>query len=461
MWSGVTIFANNRRWRATLAGLAALALAASALALEPGAPVKIEFLPPPMEGTISLGIYNDAGKLVRVLHREAEITELTPGDNGLITQWDGKDDSGAPSPSGNYHARGVMVGELGVEGVDFIGNDWVTDNDSPHVKRITGLGTNPDGYPVIAAKVAGQDAPVVYLITRPPQKPDDTADFKLTVQPEMPRPAITVRDGKIEGVTIPGLEEPVTDAALGEDGFVWAIIGNTVKKFSKKGDVVRTLDPKPDDPAPVKVAAAPNRKTFYVLYENAELQRLRGYDILPDSSGRLPGMGTPREKKWAFIELFENDIWASDRYEQIASQLKFPDEKPFVPSPVLTVTLVPNPLFHKKPGTLQIRAGVDKEGSYLATADGLPLLHISESKALLWAVIGQEPGNKAITLFNSDGAVVEEFTISNPAKMMAFDAGAIQWTAAVTTPSPAVTPAVSPSATPCPSRPEVAIHLVR
>jgi len=141
--------------------------------------------------------------------------------------------------------------------------------------------------------------------------------------------------------------------------------------------------------------------------------------------------------------LFENDIRASDTCEQIASELKFPDEKPFVPSSVLTVALVPNPLDNNKSGSLQIRAGVDKTGCYLATADGLPLCHINETKYLRWAV----------TLFDSDSAVVEQFQISKIANMMTFDAGVIQWPGEATapTPSPTAASAVSPAAFPSPA----------
>src|SRR5436305_1788707 len=41
----------------------------------PARSVRISFVPPPMEGTISLGIYNRTGKLVRVLHTEATLNE--------------------------------------------------------------------------------------------------------------------------------------------------------------------------------------------------------------------------------------------------------------------------------------------------------------------------------------------------------------------------------------------------
>src|ERR1700704_6086874 len=42
----------------------------------PSAPVRnirVSFVPPPLDGTISLGIYDGTGKLVRVLFREADI----------------------------------------------------------------------------------------------------------------------------------------------------------------------------------------------------------------------------------------------------------------------------------------------------------------------------------------------------------------------------------------------------
>jgi len=65
-----------------------------------------------MDGTISLGIYDSTGKLVRILHREATAAEFVPALDGFITHWDGLDDSGQPLPPGRYSARGYMVGAL-------------------------------------------------------------------------------------------------------------------------------------------------------------------------------------------------------------------------------------------------------------------------------------------------------------------------------------------------------------
>src|SRR5438445_361365 len=77
--------------------------------------VRLSFVPPPLEGTISLGIYDGSGKLVRVLHQEAELNDFTIGADALVTQWDGKNDDGANLPAGKYHARGYLVAHLTVE----------------------------------------------------------------------------------------------------------------------------------------------------------------------------------------------------------------------------------------------------------------------------------------------------------------------------------------------------------
>ena len=65
-----------------------------------------------MDGTISLGIYDQAGKIVRVLHQNAQLNDFTIGPDSLVTRWDGKDDRQQDLPPGRYHARGYLVGPL-------------------------------------------------------------------------------------------------------------------------------------------------------------------------------------------------------------------------------------------------------------------------------------------------------------------------------------------------------------
>lgn len=81
----------------------------------PARSVRINFLPPPLEGTISLGIYNEWDQLVRVLHQEAGLDEFIIGEDALSTKWDGKNDDGQDLPAGKYQARGFVVGHLKTE----------------------------------------------------------------------------------------------------------------------------------------------------------------------------------------------------------------------------------------------------------------------------------------------------------------------------------------------------------
>jgi hypothetical protein len=78
----------------------------------PARSVRISFVPPPLEGKISLGIYDAKGKLMRVLHQEADVNEFKIGADALVTQWDGKNDNGEDLPAGKYHARGYVVGSV-------------------------------------------------------------------------------------------------------------------------------------------------------------------------------------------------------------------------------------------------------------------------------------------------------------------------------------------------------------
>jgi hypothetical protein len=84
-------------------------------AAEAARSVPLRFVPPPMEGTISLGIWDSNDKLVRILHREAKIDKFTVEENSLSTTWDGKDDAGKNVSPGKYRARGYLVGKLKID----------------------------------------------------------------------------------------------------------------------------------------------------------------------------------------------------------------------------------------------------------------------------------------------------------------------------------------------------------
>lgn len=128
--------------------------------MSPGAArsVRISFLPPPLEGRISLGIYDQAGGLVRVLHEEAELDEFTVGEDALLTKWDGRDDDGNDVPNGKYRARGYLVGHLKVENVPKTANP-PSDFNAAEVVQIK-LIPNPlakDERPIVSISVGFDD----------------------------------------------------------------------------------------------------------------------------------------------------------------------------------------------------------------------------------------------------------------------------------------------------------------
>ena len=99
--------------------------------------VQLRFVPPPMEGTISLGIFDSNDKLVRVLHREAKVDNFTIDENALKTTWDGRNDAGEDLPAGKYRARGYMVTKLKVEDAGKVESSPGSATDHVSVKLVT------------------------------------------------------------------------------------------------------------------------------------------------------------------------------------------------------------------------------------------------------------------------------------------------------------------------------------
>jgi len=98
--------------------------------------VPLRFVPPPMEGTISLGIFDSDDKLVRVLHREAKIDNFTIDENALRTTWDGKNDAGEDLPPGKYRARGYLVAHLNVDDAGKVDSPPSSASDHTSVKLV-------------------------------------------------------------------------------------------------------------------------------------------------------------------------------------------------------------------------------------------------------------------------------------------------------------------------------------
>ena len=353
----------------------------------PARSVRISFVPPPIEGTISLGIYDSGGKLVRVLHRESETDDFTIGHDALIAEWDGKDDAEQDLPAGKYSARGYRVGTLAVEGIDYFFNDWVTDENSPHLKHIDNLSVAGTNLRLTTELASGERVEILY-------------------------------DPVTEAVTRTESASPPVDGASGKDNTRW-IIGNAeVEQLSPANEILRRLAYQPSDPQPKAIAASDREDKIFVLEENELLQQVRGLTLLET---KMDAEKQQNVSDWKID--FEKKIVA---HKDFSLENGTPVATGGKPTPEkITLRLCPNPLKRDKPGSVEVAVGFDQDGSYLKTSDGLPLRTISDTPNLSRALLILH-GDKAIDVFQDDSAVVEQYRISGVDQMMAFDCGSFE-----------------------------------
>jgi hypothetical protein len=372
----------------------------------PAKQIRLRFALPPLEGTISLGIYDQSGKLVRVLHREDEIAAFTPGHDALETTWDGNDDETNPLPDGKYRARGYVVGDLKVEGVDYFFNDWVTDEKSPHIRSLGQLWMG-SGVLQVGADLAGGKS--VLLVC------DQTTG---AIKGELP-PRAGAHCGQV--APLPNLVSPI-DCAPGRQKTTWFVdsLGGAepaeVKQISPENQLLRRLQYAAGDPQPVRIEASPNEEKIFLIEQNDHLQRLRALSLLRTTAEKddesVSDWKTVFEKK---IVAHQNFALENGKPVAISNHPQEAIEK-------VTQKLRPDPLQHDQPGQVQLAIGLDSDGSFLQTSDGLPLRTISDTPNLTRALLAR-PDDDTIEVFQDDGAVVEQFRISNLAQMIAFDCG--------------------------------------
>lgn len=244
----------------------------------------IEFAVPD-EGRITLGVFDTHGKLVRRLHTLAEQSDFATGLNGLITRWDGRDDSGTKLPPGTYHLRGYLVGEVEVEGRSFHFNDWITSGNDPRLAAITSFallengdvalaGKDPDGTSLVA-RYSPEDG---FVWSRPsgsgPSLAADASNVFLLSNATLE--ALHVTDG-----------EPVTASAplagshlAAATGKVFTLDGHRVSAFAWPGLAPAGSVEFPEDVAAfdvggnMTVAATPSASALFFATPKGEIRRL-------------------------------------------------------------------------------------------------------------------------------------------------------------------------------------------
>jgi hypothetical protein len=374
--------------------LEAIAQESPAPSAAPERSVRISFVPPPLDGTISLGVYDEKGKLVRVLFREADINEFTIGNDALATTWDGKNDAGENVPPGKYSAHGVVVGDLKIEGVGFFFNDWITSADGPRFSRIRSMAMRDENLLLAVDLVPPGEGHVVY----------DATDKSLDL-----------RDTDSETTA------PSGDGVAGRDGTRWVIEqgdkGPEVKQLSSNGEFLRRLPILPDEPQPKALAASLKDDKIYLLDENDGRQRVRALSLATTKSE-----GAEKAVSEWKVD-FEKSIVGHKQFSVV-------DGKPVasttadIPDKV-KIKLQANPLLNDDRVSIEMMVGIDGDGSFVKSADGLPLCTISETQNLNRGLLVSH-GPNTLDVFQDDGAVVEEFRVSGVDQMMSFDCGGFE-----------------------------------
>ncbi len=384
----------------------------------PAGNVKITFLPPPLEGTLSLGVFDRAGKLVRTLKTEAVPSDFTVGLNGLITFWDGRDDVGQLLPSGKYRVRGFAVADLEIAGEEFHCNDWVESDDGPHPSVFERIRIDGDTLELLTVDRAHKRWRILYSLAAGESKsePVEAAALAAPAAPAAPKePAATSTPASVAALAA----ESGPKSCPGKDGTRWSIekaAGETVvAQFDAQGEVLRRLSIGAGQPLPIGIAASLERDEVFLLEQEGERFRLRGlHKAVPKEAGAVPGWET----------FLEKNRWPSSKFSEVAARLG--RSKPFVAEPQIALKSQPNPLLGGGVSDVQIAAGKDAAGSFLKTADGLLLRRLTDTPLLLWIVLGREARQPGVVLLQSDGAVVEEYRILQPGALMSFDAGEYQ-----------------------------------
>lgn len=399
------------------AGFALVAFSVLSLAQESPTPspaparnIRISFVPPPLDGTISLGVYDAKGKLVRVLFREADINEFTIGQDALSKTWDGKDDAGENVPPGKYSAHGFVVGDVKIEGVGFFFNDWVTSADAPRFSRIRSLTMRDEDLLLEVDLVPSGNGHVLYDAASKTTGVTET-DAEATASPS-------------PSVTVTGDVDPIL-AIPGRNGTRWVIDrtekGSTtteLKQFSASGEFLRRLPVSATDPQPKAIAASMREDKIYLLEENEAAQRVRGLRLVATKSEDAE----QPVSEWK-VE-FEKWIYAHKEFSLVDGKPAAASAKAET-SEKVKVKLLPNPLLKDDRVTVELAVGIDADGSFLKTADGLPLCTISETPELVRALVAARGAN-AIDVFQDDTAVVEQFRVTGVDQMMSFDCGGFE-----------------------------------
>ena len=161
-----------------------------------------------------------------------------------------------------------------MEGIGFFFNDWVTEDQSLHIAKVTSLAVE-NGVPFLTAELPGNETSNVVC--------DGSGNVVTTGKPQAKRADCLIP-------ALPQLIDPIT-CDSGKDETLWIIdrvakesAETEVKQFSAGKELLRRLGVPAQDPPPRGIAASKDADTIFLLEENSAMQRVRGLSLLATKS---------------------------------------------------------------------------------------------------------------------------------------------------------------------------------
>ena len=357
--------------------------ATSAPAEEPHAgAVPIRFVPATGSGTVSLGVYDREGLLVRVLCDEWPFSRFRVGLNGLSTTWDGKDNDGQAVPEGIYTARGDRLALLGNESLRFfLLPDFASQGEEKNLPA-----------PLVSIALLDQGAIA---------SAEDGSVWRWQAgwsPVEMP----------------PGTK--VRAVSAGRDNTFWVLEENadgstSAAHYSPDEGRLAEWSPGADEGKITEVAGTTEKDYFVASLTAPDTRRTVGIRRKSEGEG------------WEYV--FDKKITRSAEFGWKDGQLsatggETPQE--------IAARLIVNPLDPGASRDLVLRAATNAAGPVLQTGDGLPLLRISSGAGYHRVMVVAGPNENTARFFQGDGSCVEEYALSGLGNMTSFDAGTIKMT---------------------------------
>ena len=262
---------------------------------------QLMFVPPPVHGVISLGVYDEKGKLIKVLKKAADISSFQSSLNGLYVDWNWTDSEGKPVSEDRYFARGVLVGDIEVKGIGFSLNDWADQTKESRIQRVNGVALLND------SRVAVLSDQSRLLIVSPKLNESKAAAIGWTAE--------GVKSSGTELLVFDHSQAAIIDPANGNQTFQKnfadikdadligdqvAILGDTTITLQTKDNTLEVAVPEPDT-----THIALSSSSFVVANRNGKVWRYENEQFTPvdvGETGELLDMGAgPNDAVWLLV----------------------------------------------------------------------------------------------------------------------------------------------------------------